>query len=138
MAKKKTKVDKPFNNKTMTEAAFFGMLKSSWRKLSMYWIPTKIVRESARRPYTGTNKRKKWEYQCNQCKGWFDGNNVQVDHIHGIGVCSSFDDLPRVAKAMFCEADGLQVLCSKCHLAKTKTENAEMRRVKKEKKNLEM
>lgn len=138
VVKRRSNIERPFNSGTQTKAQFFGMLKSAWRKLSMYWIPVSETRNRNRRPYTGKDKRKKWEYQCESCKEWVDGSKTEVDHIQQIGVCSSFEDLPRVAKELFCEADKLQLLCKSCHSIKTKGENARMRQLKKEKKNLEV
>jgi len=47
---------------------------------------------------------------------------VQVDHIIPAGTLRKYDDLPQFVKNMFCEADGLQVLCKPCHQLKTNAE----------------
>ena len=74
--------------------------------------------KAARVPYTGPDKRRKWSYQCSQCKKLFKGTEVQVDHIEPCGSLKSFDDLAGFAERLFVETDGLQVLCSKCHKEK--------------------
>ena len=50
-------------------------------------------------------------------------NNVFIDHIEPvIDPEKGFVSWNAVIKRMFCEADGLQVLCRECHSAKTKDE----------------
>ena len=104
-----------------TEAAFWGFIRSGVRQLSRKWPPRADAMKAARRPYTGPDKRRKWEYQCAQCGQWFKGTEVQVDHITPCGTLKSFEDLQTFAERLFCEADGLQVLCKEsCHAVKTK------------------
>jgi hypothetical protein len=84
--------------------------------MSRRWPP--IARQAinaARRPYTGANKRQKWEYQCLSCLGWFQRTWVHVDHIVECGSLRSWDDLRVFAERLFCEPDGLRVLCTTCH-----------------------
>ena len=59
--------------------------------------------------------RQKWEYQCAACCEWFKGTEIHVDHIVPCGTLKSFADLPTFAERLFCEADGLRVLCHECH-----------------------
>ena len=74
MAKKrKQRVPRTRNARTMTEAQFFSMIRSALREKSRWWKPSGIVRVKARRPYKGPNKRQKYEYQCNKCS-----NTVEV------------------------------------------------------------
>lgn len=114
--------ERPYNNGTFTEAQFFSMIRSALRQSSRWWKPIAQCKINARRKYTGTNKRKKWEYLCANCGGWFDDKNIQVDHIVPAGSLSSFEDLSPFIKKLFCEVDGLQVLCLTCHSAKCKEE----------------
>ena len=107
---------------TWTEAAFWGFLRSGIRQLSRRWPPISDCLRSSRRPYTGENKRRKWEYQCSQCEHWYVADDVQVDHIQQCGRLLSFDDLGRFAESLFCEQDGLRVKCKSCHDAKTAEE----------------
>jgi len=71
-----------------------------------------------------TGKRHKYEYQCAECEGWFMGKETQVDHIEPAGSLKKYDDLAGFCERLFCEEDGLQVLCSDCHKAKTKLERS--------------
>jgi hypothetical protein len=122
-AKKERKiVEKPFNSGTMTNSAFWSFIRSALRRKTMYWKPITECKLNARRPYKGENKRQKYEYQCNECKEWFKGDDVAVDHIIGAGELNNYDDLPGFVKRLFCEVQGLQVLCQCCHDIKTKEE----------------
>jgi len=78
--------------------------------------------ESARKPYTGKDKRTKWVYECASCSKTFKSTEVNVDHIEPAGSLTKYSDLPGFVKRLFCEADNLQVLCKSCHDVKTKEE----------------
>lgn len=119
---KKTKVERPFNSGTMTKSAFFSMIRSALRQKSRWWKPITECKNKAKRKYKGPNKRRKWEYQCAECKEWFDNATVNVDHINPVGELRDFDDLPKFVKNLFCESENLQCLCSSCHDKKTKKE----------------
>lgn len=112
---------KPRCNGTMTEAAFWGWIRSSLRSRSLRgWKPINECKKQARRPYVGENKRRKWEYQCNVCKNWFFEEGIQVDHKLEAGSLTKGEDLKGFVERLFCEIDGLQVLCKeKCHKEKT-------------------
>ena len=107
----------------MSESAFWGFIRSTLRRKSMYWKPITQCKNNARRPYKGTNKRKKWEYQCAKCKKWWDGKEVVVDHITPAGSLTCANDLPTFVEGLFCEIDGLQCLCKGCHDKKTLKDN---------------
>lgn len=123
---KKSRVEKPFNSKTMSKAAFFSSIRSALRQKSRWWKPLAEAKTLARRPFRGVGKRQKWEYQCKHCKEWFAEKEIAVDHIEEAGSLKDFDDLPGFVKRLFCEVDGLQILCNKrsdgkesCHTIKT-------------------
>lgn len=78
--------------------------------------------ERVKRPSQSSNKRLKWEYQCAQCEEWMARKHVKVDHIKPAGRLRDYEDLPGFVARLFCEVDGLQVLCKECHDAKTKSE----------------
>ena len=120
MPKKPT--HKPRNAGTMTEAAFFGMLRSHLRRLSIRWKPMQLAKQKARVKYAGENKRRKWSYECAECKGLFPDTEIAVDHIIPCGSLKSFEDLGGFAERMFCEVDCLQILCNECHLIKSQQE----------------
>lgn len=126
MAKKKTstRVTKPKtrNAGTMTESGFWSFIRSTLRQKSRYWKPVNIAKMKVRRKYSGTNKRQKFEYQCNHCKQWFPEKDINVDHIIPAGTLTCANDLPGFVERLFCEEKGLQVLCFNCHNIKTQNE----------------
>lgn len=104
----------------MTEAGFWGFIRSGLRSKSSRWPPKFEVLKDARRTVTG--KRHRYEYQCAHCNEWYKQKEVQVDHIVPCGTLKSFDDLPAFVEKLFCEKDGLQVLCKGCHQVVTNEE----------------
>ena len=114
--------EKPRCNGTMTESAFWSFIRSTLRQKSRWWKPISIAKSLAKRPYMGANKKQKFEYQCNHCKKWFPDKMINVDHIVPAGTLSCADDLPGFVGRLFCEVDGLQVLCNSCHDIKTNKE----------------
>jgi hypothetical protein len=99
-----------------TEASFWQFIRSGLRQMSRRWPP--IIRQrinANRRKNQSDNKRLKWEFRCDACNGWFPRKSVQVDHIIACGQLKSWADMAVFAERLFCEADGLRVLCGKCH-----------------------
>ena len=107
-----------------TEAAFFSFLRSGLRAKWTRWPPKYEVLANAKRPSQSANKRLKYEFQCNQCKGWFPQKEVSVDHIEPVGTLRTFEDLPEFCRRLFVGTDKLQCLCSVCHRIKTNEETA--------------
>jgi len=118
-------VSKTRCHETMTESAFWSFIRSALRQKSRFWKPITECKLKARRLYKGTNKRQKFEYQCNVCKNWFIEKKINVDHINAAGSLRSSEDLPGFVERLFCEVDNLQVLCEKCHDKKTKADKHE-------------
>ena len=114
--------EKPRCNGTMTEAAFWAFIRSALRQKSRWWKPIAFAKNAARRVYKGTNRRQKFEYQCNHCKKWFPEKEIDVDHIVPAGTLKTAADLPGFVERLFCEVDNLQVLCVDCHAVKTEKE----------------
>ena len=119
---KKSKLIKTRNGGTMTNAMFWSFIRSALRQKSRWWRPITQCKMASRRPYKGTNKRQKFEYQCNQCKNWFPDKETAVDHKIPAGSLNSGDDLKGFVERLFCEEEHLQVLCKTCHDTKTKLE----------------
>jgi 5-methylcytosine-specific restriction endonuclease McrA len=113
------KTPKTRNNGTMTEAAFFGWIRSLLRNRYMRgWKPHNEAAKDNRRPIT-YKSRSRWEYQCANCNDWFLRKEIDIDHIIPCGTLKSFDDLAVFCNRLFVEKDGLQVLCKPCHKNKT-------------------
>ena len=121
MAKSK-RVVKTRNAGTMTESAFWGMIRSALRQKSRWWKPITQCKMKARRPYKGPNKRQKFEYQCNVCTKWFPEKKINIDHIVPAGTLKCAADLPGFVERLFCEIDNLQTICTDCHNVKTQKE----------------
>lgn len=125
--KKKTKIRvlRTRNNGTQTEAAFWGTIRAVLRQASRWWKPIAEAKRRARRHYIGPNKRQKIAYECNSCKKLFMDKEVSIDHIIPVGTLKCAEDLPGFVTRLFCEADGLQCLCTSCHDLKTQKERIE-------------
>ena len=117
-----TRVPKTRGGGRYTEAGYFGFIRSGLRQKSMKWPPKYDVMNAAKRPYKGSDKRRRFEYKCASCKNWKKGSEVSVDHIKECGSLKSYDDLPRFVKNLFCEEDNYQALCKPCHKLKTDLE----------------
>lgn len=114
---RKTKAPKTRNDGTMTESEFWSFIRSALRNKTRFWRPRLKVLRQARRVYHGPNKRQKWELQCSVCKEWFMQKNVEVNHKVAAGSLKAKEDLPQFIENLFCEADGLEVVCKPCHKA---------------------
>ena len=121
------KVIKTRNAGTMSESAFWAFIRSALRQKSRWWNPITQCKQNAKRTYKGTNKRQKFEYQCNKCKKWFPDKQINVDHILPAGELNKADDLPGFVERLFVEQSGLQVLCVNCHDIKTKQEKEQLK-----------
>lgn len=113
------------NNGQWTEARFNSFIKSALRSASIRWPVKYTVLNEALigKQINIKTGRLGNHYRCNQCKGIFPAKEVAVDHIDPvIDPLIGFTTWDNVIVRMFCEKDGLQVLCSDCHTAKTALE----------------
>ena len=120
-----------------TEARFKSFLKSGLRKMSTRWPPAQEIMKLHRRPYTGDDKRTKWEYQCSDCEQWFKQKEIHRDHIEAVGGFSQDwekwpEELGQIAERMFCSVDGFQLLCHSCHLRRTNEQRQEKKDAEKD------
>lgn len=107
-------------NGTMTESAYLAWIRSALRSKSLRWEPRNTALHLARRPYSGPNKRQKWEYQCALCLEWFTLKEVVVDHYpEEAGSILSVEDIGPFAERLYCEVDNLRVLCEWDHRVHT-------------------
>lgn len=116
-----------YNEGKWTRARFLGYIKSGLRSLSQKWPPKHEVKKAARVErgrYKCAGYRKRWHIVPASTK--INGkrvNNVHVDHINPvIDPKEGFVSWDKVIERMFCEAEGLQVLCYDCHKRKTHDE----------------
>ena len=104
---------RPYGNGRYTEAGFWNFVRSGLRQKYNKWGPKYDVLKEARQ--ASRAKRYKWKYRCAICQELHPNKNVQVDHIVPCGSLRSFSDLPGFVKRLFCEKEGLRVLCKQCH-----------------------
>ncbi len=98
-----------------TEARYWSFLRSALRRAFVRWPPNYQARNAGRRTYVGPVKQQKWEYECAICHQWFQQKQTQLDHVNPCGQLRSTSDLPGFVERLFCEKDGLRVLCKPCH-----------------------
>lgn len=67
------------------------------------------------------------KYKCNNCEKVFDRPSIQIDHIHPIVPTTGWDSWDGYISRLFCEEEGLQILCKPCHKKKSVAENKERR-----------
>lgn len=133
------RVERTRNAGTMTEAGYWGWIRSHMRRMSMRWKPYYATLNKNKRHSQNKNKRLKYEYQCDKCKRWFSKKDVCVDHIEPVGSLKCYDDLPEFVEKLLTE-DGFQVLCNykladvdkfggkpSCHYTKTQAERPSKR-----------
>lgn len=142
---RKNSLPKTRNLNTWTEAKYFSTIRSALRKAFQYYKPMQEALNLASRPYVGTNKLQKKEFQCNECKQWFKRTDVQIDHIQELGELRSYSDIvPFIQRLTTENVNDYQILCKKpCHLNKTLKARDERKLLRDKKltfdiKNLEM
>ncbi len=119
-SRKKSKEPLTRANGTMTESAYLAWIRSCLRAKSLRWPPRNTALELARRPYSGPNKRQKWEFQCAICLEWFKKDDVVVDHYpEEAGSILSVEDIGPFAERLYCEVGNLRVLCEFDHRVHT-------------------
>lgn len=114
------KPEKPFNGGQWTNARMMSFIRSALRGASIRWNPMQQAKKDARRAYHGLNARRKWEYLCGVCGGWFAGNETRVHHIEPCGELNKFEDIGMFCKRLFCEKEGFIVMCDGCHIKEHK------------------
>lgn len=130
---KRSNIPKPFNGGQWTASRMASFIKGGLRTLSRKWPPKYETLKRAlvgRRLDPSTGKMSN-RYRCAGCGNLFKQADVQVDHIDPVvSVTDGFIDWNEYIMRMFCEADGLQVLCSECHGIKTQNERQQRKEAK--------
>lgn len=104
---------------TLTESQFWSKIRSALRQASRWWKPIETCKKAGKRVYKGPDKRQKFEYLCNKCHFYFPEKQISIDHKTPAGSLNRAEDLKGFVERLFCEIDGLQILCHTCHNIKT-------------------
>ena len=83
-------VERNRNGGKWSEAQYYSAIRSALRRGFRWWKPAVDAKLFARRPYSGGNRRQKWEYICSCCGEWFKDKDVQIDHITPVGSLRRF------------------------------------------------
>ena len=107
-----------------TQARYNSFIKSLLRQGTRRWGPIQEVKKEA--------NVARGQYLCAGCKevvpptyreGRVRKQNIFVDHIHPIiDPATGFTTWDECIERMFCEKEGLQLLCKDCHDVKTQQE----------------
>lgn len=109
-----------------TKSKFESFIKGLLRKGTTRWPQKYEVLNAAKRGkmVNDNTGRLAEHYCCKECNVLFPATMVVVDHIEPVVPLTGFVSWDDVIVRMFCNAEGLQVLCSKCHKIKSQEENA--------------
>lgn len=110
----KPRVPRTHASLTWTKSQYFSFIRSALRRaFTRYPVKFKVLAAAARKV---VGKRHKTEYQCAACNNWFKQSEVEVDHYPvACGSLKDYTDLPAFVENLFCEEDGLRVVCKPCH-----------------------
>jgi 5-methylcytosine-specific restriction endonuclease McrA len=64
------------------------------------------------------------KYRCASCGKIYRRKEIEVDHIIAVG---KFKDFDTYIERLFCDSNGLAVLCKGCHKKKTMKDNRRMK-----------
>ena len=119
------------NSGEWTDARFRSFITSALRAASRRWPPKY---KSLKEAFVGKKVNAKtgkiaMHYKCVTCDGIFVAADVQVDHIHPVvDPKKGFISWDVYITRMFCEIEGLQVMCKPCHKEKTTQEKLERKK----------
>lgn len=114
------------NANSMTEAEYWGKVRSALRKAFAYWKPAQEAVKQAEcgtriNPETGRQKK---VYLCVVCREVGFREEMQIDHIDPCGSLRSPVDLAPFLERLTCEdSSKYQLLHKACHQEKTNYEN---------------
>lgn len=126
------------NNKRIT-AKERGLIKGALRRVfSRSELRQKAIQKALVSDYTDPKRPRvtKWARCSGPCGAMTPAYQMQVDHEEPvIPVSSSIEEITadQLVDNLWCDERLLKPLCKECHKAKTKAENKERRRIKKEK-----
>lgn len=112
-------------NGEWTQSKFNSFIKSSLRTASVRWAPRYTTLNDA---FVGVKVNVKTgrmakHFECVMCCEHFPQKDVEVNHKIPVVPVEGFDSWDQVIERLFCEKDGLEVLCKPCHRVVTAEEN---------------
>lgn len=116
------RVQRTRNANTMTEAVYWGKVRSALRKAFAYWKPSQGCVKAAEcgtrtNPKTGRQKK---VYRCAVCGESSFREEMQIDHIEPCGSLRSPEDIAPFLERLTCEDEFMyQLLHKSCHQDKT-------------------
>lgn len=115
---------KPRNAGTISEAAYWQMVRSGLRRTFRFWKPAMAALKAARVAVKGP-RGQKWAYLCCDCQKLFLRRQVQIDHVTPCGELKSYDHVGEFLRRLTPEAaTDFACRCKGCHQAKTNKERA--------------
>lgn len=122
-----------YNSGQWTESRYNSFVKSALRSASVRWPPRYTALndafvEKTINPATGRLAKL---YQCAHCRKLFPQSGMEVNHKNPVIPLEGFDSWDGVVARMFCEKEGLEVLCKTCHKSVTQEENRQRKEHKK-------
>lgn len=121
-----------YNSGQWTKSRFNSFIKSSLRTASVRWQPRYECLNNAfvgKQINVSTGRLAK-HFECSRCHKHFPQKEVEVNHIVPVVPVTGFDSWDNVIDRMFCEPDGLELLCKPCHKLVTAEENQERKKHK--------
>ena len=122
-----------YNSGQWTQSRFHSFIKSALRTASVRWPPRYETLAEAfvdRRTNEKTGKLAK-HFKCASCYNLFPQKDVEVNPKQSVVPVEGFTSWDEVINRMFCEKDGLEVLCKTCHKQRTQEENQLRKQFKK-------
>lgn len=119
-----------FNDGEWTAARMHSFVKGALRAASMKWPPkykAKTAARVARGVYICKGYGREWhEVPASIIVNGHRKDNVFVDHIYPVvDPKEGFTTWDNLIARLFCNSDGLQILCNECHKRKTDDEKKE-------------
>ena len=120
-------IRKTRNGGEWTEARYRSFIKGGLRSVSVRWPPRYKCLNDAKvgKRINKSSGRLAEHYKCAKCLDIFPAKEVEVNHIVPVVPLTGFTTWDETVSRMFCEIEGLEVVCKPCHRNITKQENQE-------------
>jgi hypothetical protein len=119
---KRPQVPRTRNAETITEAAYWAMLRSGLRRTFIWWKPAQKALLAARIPFNGP-KGQRWAFVCSDCNKRHLRRNVHIDHVEPCGALTDYSHIGDFVRRLTPESpNAYRIRCHSCHQAKTNLE----------------